>query len=130
MEASQRVWNVNVGVLGHVDSGKTALGKLLILQAPDPRALTTLPSQPIPTILCSQLLSGATSSGRPVDEALHGSSGQAPPEQGARHHPRPRLLLLHGEDQCPPLNAIHASRARRSTGTASMESDSCCFTFG
>jgi translation elongation factor EF-Tu-like GTPase len=29
--AKEKVYNVNVGVLGHVDSGKTSLGKPLII---------------------------------------------------------------------------------------------------
>lgn len=71
--------NVNVGVLGHVDSGKTSLGSRGEAGVRARRRLT----------------SPASPSARPLDEFFNGVAGQAPTESATWNHPRSGLLLLH-----------------------------------
>ena len=74
-----RVYNVNVGVLGHVDSGKTSLGESCTANLQTWERLTDLhtvhPSD------CERACSGSL-----VYHTFNGSFGQASAKQRKRHH--------------------------------------------
>jgi hypothetical protein len=92
--------NVSVGVLGHVDSGKTSLGeqmhKLKMVQITYFQQLITATYRPeFPIALHLSFETLCVFSCCPVHHTLYCCTRQASAEQGARHHAGPRLLLLH-----------------------------------
>ncbi len=74
-----RVYNVNVGVLGHVDSGKTSLGALFVAKSHSWERRSDLNT--FHALAYEHVCSGSL-----VHHTLNGSFGQASAKQRKRHH--------------------------------------------
>ena len=80
-----RVYNVNVGVLGHVDSGKTSLGKHTLCQ----RELSH-----VQTLIQSYSDTHHACSGCTFDHLVNSSLGQTSTEQRKGDYARSRVLII------------------------------------
>lgn len=95
-EAQDRsnILNINVGVLGHVDAGKTALVRYFCHQHSCVRYVLSVHNHNSNLILSGSVF---------VHLLVHRRTGQEPSVPAERNHPRPGILSFYSPDASAPV---------------------------